>query len=93
MNIETELLDIAARRKFRRLLLLGILFVALLTLAFCYGVSRPHDADTEAQERNAVEQCRRRSNDPATPALSRSFQAEACREMAKQFTSKFHREP
>jgi hypothetical protein len=93
MNIKTELSDTGAQRKFRRLLLLGVLFVALLTAALCYGVSRPHNADIEGQERNAVEQCQLRSNDPSASSVSRSIQAEACREMAKQFTSKFHREP
>lgn len=93
MNIEIELSDTGAQQKFRQLLLLGILFVTLLTVALCYGVSRPYDGDIEAQERNAVVQCRLRSSDPSTSAVSRSIQSEACREMAKQFTSKFHREP
>lgn len=82
----------AQRRRFALVMAAGGVFVALLLGAFVFGVSRPQTAAAEAAERHAVVQCWRRSQAAASPA-SRSFQAEACREMEKQFRSKFRRAP
>ncbi|WP_454726704.1 MULTISPECIES: hypothetical protein [Cupriavidus] len=82
----------AQRRKFAIALAAGGLFIALVLGAFVFGVSRPQSAQIEAGERDAIGQCWRRGESAATPA-ARSFQAEACREMEKQFRSKFRRAP
>lgn len=77
------------RRPFLAFLLAAGLFVAAVTAALAYGVSRPRTAASEAQERLAVDRCWPGSRDATQSASSRRFQQDACREMEAQFRSKF----
>jgi hypothetical protein len=78
-----------SRRPFMVFLLGAGLFVAVVTMALFYGVSRPQTAAIETQERRAVEQCWRSSRPLSPSSASRRFQEDACREMQAQFRDKF----
>lgn len=77
------------RRQFLRVLTGGVLFVAIATCAFVWGVTRPLASKAITIEKNAVHECWRSARRLAQLSTSRSFQDEACREMEKQFTRKF----
>jgi hypothetical protein len=78
-----------SRRPFILFLLGALLFIAIVTMALFYGISRPQTAAIETQERGAVEQCWRSSRSLSPSSASRRFQEDACREMQAQFRGKF----
>ncbi|MGF6986263.1 hypothetical protein QFZ99_005804 [Paraburkholderia atlantica] len=78
-----------SKRPFAYFLLCAGLFVTAVTAALLYGVSRPQTPVIEEQERLAVDQCWRSSQDSTQSRPSRRFQEDACREMEAQFRSKF----
>jgi hypothetical protein len=78
-----------SRRSFMLFLFGAALFVAAITAALCYGVSRPQTVAIEAQERLAIDQCWRSSQAPGQSPSSRRFQQDACHEMETQYGSKY----
>jgi hypothetical protein len=79
----------SGRRPFILFLVGGALFIAAIMAALAYGMSRPRTAAGEAQERLAVNQCWRSTQDLAQSSSPRRLQEDACREMQTQFRGKY----
>lgn len=71
---------------------LRLFAIAMLGLLI-WVCSRPQTDDIRAAEGQSIARCWERSADPRRSAISRSAQADACREMEKQYVHKFGQPP
>lgn len=75
------------------LMLASVLFIIAVFAIIIYVISRPQTIDIKQQERQAIEKCWRNASDVKINSVSKAITEENCKEMEKQFTSKYLQTP